>query len=60
MLLEVTYATEDYRCARIFNNKMALRYGDVDAVKGFSWDDIPNDFKEKNKRILDIKRGAGC
>lgn len=59
MLAEVVYSTGNYEKARKYNVKMAYRKGKVDKVFEYCEDDLSEEFKEKNKRILSCKRGAG-
>lgn len=59
MLAEVVYSTGNYEKARKYNVKMAYRKGKVDKVFEYCEDDLSEEFKEKNKRILSCKRGGG-
>lgn len=59
MLAEVVYANKAYKKAQEYNVKMAYRKGKVDQVFAYCENDLSRDFREKNKRILDCKRGAG-
>ena len=58
MIYALNVANEPYRNAQKFNTKTAYRYG-ADKVFEFSLSDIDAEFAEKNRRILNLKRGAG-
>lgn len=59
MNIFITYSNEKYAKARDFAVKKALEYGHFDKAIGYTPDSIDNNFKQKNSRILSIKRGAG-
>ncbi len=59
MLAEVTYSTKDYEKARKYNVKMAYQKGKVDKVFEYCESDLSEEFKEKNRKTLSCKRGAG-
>lgn len=59
MIAEVTYSTKDYAKARKFNVKMAYQKGKADKVFEYDEEDLPQEFVEKNKKILSCKRGGG-
>ncbi len=55
----INFADEKYRNTQELCVKTGKLQGHFDRVISYSPDDIDEDFYEKNKRILDIKRGAG-
>ena len=59
MNIFITYSNEKYARARDFAIKKALDCGRFDKAIGYSPDSIDNNFKQKNSRILSIKRGGG-
>lgn len=59
MLATVTYSTEDYKCARKYNVKMAYKKGKADKVFEYCEKDLSEEFKEKNKKLFSCKRGGG-
>lgn len=59
MKIFVTYGDSKYAVVKNFAVKMSLKYGNFDKSLAYSPDDIDESFKEKNKEILSIKRGAG-
>lgn len=59
MIAAVTYSTEDYQDARKYNVKMAYKKGKVDQVFEYTNECITEEFRNKNKKILNCKRGAG-
>lgn len=59
MLAEVTYSTKEYEKARKYNVKMAYKKGKADKVFEYTEDDLDEQFKQKNQKILSCKRGAG-
>ena len=58
MLLCINYADEKFRPWQQLQTQTAHLFG-ADKVREYSPKDIPADFYEKNKFILDQKRGAG-
>ena len=60
MKIFLTSSNALYQRSRDFNARCALKYGKFDRVIIYDNDkDIDDDFMEKNKEILSIKRGAG-
>lgn len=59
MIYAINYANELYETERKFNTKTAYSKGRVDVVIEYSPNDIEEAFREKNKKILAYKRGAG-
>ena len=55
----INYANEAYKKAQKLNSWTAKIFGGFKNVIEFGPDDIDKDFYEKNKKILDIKRGNG-
>lgn len=58
MLLCINYADEKFRPWQQLQTQTAYLFG-ADKVREYSPKDIPRDFYEKNKSILDQPRGAG-
>jgi hypothetical protein len=59
MIAAVTYSTDDYESMRKLNVKSAYSKGKADLVFEFTPNDIDEEFKRVNKKILIKKRGAG-
>lgn len=59
MIYEVSYANSGWKRAQKLNNNSALKVGGFDKIFSFSDEDIDDDFKKKNKKILSYKRGNG-
>lgn len=60
MIIFVTTSNALYKKSRDFNAKCALKFGKFDKVVVYDNDkDIDDDFREKNKEILSIGKGAG-
>lgn len=57
MILAVSYADKRFQKTQKFNTKRALRYG-ADEVVEYSYDTLPDEFKEKNKDIFKYTRGG--
>lgn len=58
MVIAINYADNKFAKAQSLNKKSALKWG-ADKVICYSPEDIDKDFYEKNKAILDRKRGNG-
>ena len=58
MILCINYADEKFRPWQQLQTATAYHFG-ADKVREYSPKDIPADFYEKNKFILDQPRGAG-
>lgn len=58
MIIAISYANETYRKAQKLNMKTALKWG-ADKVICYTPEDIDEEFYEKNREILDSKRGNG-
>lgn len=58
MIFAINFATLEYEKARKFNTRTAYKYG-ADKVIEYSLKDIDDAFTEKNKEILQQKRGSG-
>ena len=59
MKIFVTYSNETYKKTRDFCAMMAKKRGGFDKVIVYDNNDIDEDFKKKNEKILNQKRGAG-
>lgn len=59
MKIFVTYSNEKYQKTRDFCALMAKKRGGFDKVVVYDNNDIDDKFKERNKEILNQKRGAG-
>ena len=59
MIVLINFADKDYIEARQLQRATALTIGNIDKVIEYSFDDIDDVFKERNKRILSLSRGAG-
>lgn len=59
MIAAVTYSTDNYESVRKLNVKSAYSKGKADLVFEFTPDDIDEEFKKLNARILSKPRGAG-
>lgn len=59
MIVQVCYADEVYKKAQKWNIKFAKWFGGCDKVYAYNRESLPEDFKEKHKRILSFKRGGG-
>lgn len=59
MILAITYSDENYKKSAKLNLFTAKLLGRADKVRLFSPVDIEDDFSEKNKELLSMKRGAG-
>lgn len=59
MIHLITYADKKYEKAKYRIIKEAKDTKWFNTIKGYSPDDLSDDFKEKNKEILSFKRGAG-
>ena len=55
MVCAINYADERYRKTQKFNSKMAKKHG-ADKVIEYTEHDLSEEFKEKNKEILDGNR----
>jgi hypothetical protein len=58
-IIFMTYSTSLYKKQKNFSLFMAKYVGKFDASLGFSEHDIDSEFYDKNKNILDCKKGAG-
>lgn len=58
MIYVINFATLGYEKARSFNSRTARKYG-ADKVIEYSLEDMDTAFAEKNKEILQQKRGSG-
>lgn len=58
MIYAINFATSGYEKARSFNSRTAYKYG-ADKVIEYSLDDMDTAFSEKNREILQQKRGSG-
>ena len=59
MIAAVTFSTEKFKDERKLNVKSAYKKGKADLVFEFTQDDIDENFKKKNHKILSYSRGAG-
>jgi hypothetical protein len=59
MIVLINFADKGYINARQLQKDTALTIGNIDKVIEYSFDDIDDVFKERNKRILSHWRGAG-
>jgi hypothetical protein len=59
MIVLINFAHSGYTNARKLQRETALTVGNIDKVVEYSFDDVDDDFKEKNKRILAHWKGAG-
>jgi hypothetical protein len=59
VIAAVTYSTKQFEKSRKLNVKSASCLGKADHIFEFTQDDIDENFKEKNKKILSYSRGAG-
>jgi hypothetical protein len=57
--IQINYANNSHYKSQLLNKYSALRYADVDNVICYNINDIDEDFKNKNKEILECKKGAG-
>ena len=55
----ITYANDVFKDAKKRILKEAVEFGEFDTVKGYGPEDLPDDFIEKNKDILNMRRGGG-
>lgn len=58
MLLEISYATLNYKLAQIMNTRQARRFG-ADSVREYTPGSLDKNFIKQNKEIFEHKRGAG-
>lgn len=58
MILAINYSDNRFRNAQKFNTKRALKLG-VDRVIEYSYDTLPDEFKEKYKTRFSYQRGGG-
>lgn len=58
MIIAINYADDGFKKAQRLNSKTARKWG-ADKVIEYSPQDIDEDFREKNKEILNAKRGNG-
>lgn len=59
MIIAINYADEKYRNAQRLNSKTACRGGGCNEALEYSEHDIDLQFKQKNKKLWESKRGAG-
>lgn len=59
MIVAINYANEIFKKAQRFNTATAINKGKVDKVISYSPKDIDKKFRDKNKNILNRKRGNG-
>ena len=59
MIAAVTYSTDNFKSVRKLNVISAYKKGKADLVFEYTQEDIDENFKESNKKILSYKRGAG-
>ncbi|MGG3625214.1 hypothetical protein ABES25_16870 [Bacillus gobiensis] len=59
MKILINYADEKYKRTQKFNSWTGKHIGKLDKVYSFGPEDIDKEFYNKNKHILDIKRGNG-
>ena len=59
MRIFITFGDEKFAKSRDFAAKMAKYFGGFDKVVAYAPKDIDDDFKEKHKKIFNIKRGYG-
>jgi len=59
-IIAINYADENYAEARKLNTKTAYKKGRVNEVIEYSFQDLDQEFVEKNRNIFVHKRGAGC
>lgn len=59
MKIFITYSDENFIKQKKVACFMAKRFGKFDKILSFSPEDIENSFFEKNRKILEQKRGAG-
>lgn len=59
MIYSCNYAHLKYEGSQKANTKSALEKGGIAAVFEWNFGKLGDDFKEKNKDILSIKKGAG-
>jgi hypothetical protein len=59
MKIAINYSNEEFRRAAKFNAATAKLFGKVDNVICYKFADIDADFKQKNDRIFQNKRGDG-
>jgi len=59
MIIAITYGDDKFKKARKYNLRTALKVGKVDKVIEYSPNDIDEEFKRKNRKILNQKRGGG-
>lgn len=55
----INYASKPYRKSQKKNSKTAKKYGSFDEIISYNDKNLGQAFKEKNKKILDLKRGGG-
>lgn len=55
----VNYSDKNYTKAQKINSKSALKFGEFDSIISYSPEDIDSFFYNKNKHILDQKKGGG-
>lgn len=55
----ITYANNVFEDAKKRILKEAFDFGEFDTVKGYGPEDLPGDFIEKHKDILNMRRGGG-
>ena len=55
----ISYSSKEYKNAKKSLKETALKEGNINTVIQYSYDDIDEEFKNENKEILDLPRGAG-
>lgn len=58
-IVALNYADNAYKKAQKLNTKTAYKEGKVDFVYSYTREDLPKDFIDKNKDILNEKKGDG-
>lgn len=59
MIYNINYADSNFENARSYNTKTAYSKGKVDKVLEYRFNDLDEEFKEKNKAIFSYNRGVG-
>jgi len=59
MIILINFADKGYVNAKKLQKSTALDIGNIDKVIEYSLDDLDNDFKNKNEKILALSKGGG-
>lgn len=59
MKIAISYANDKFKNTQLYNAKTAEKKGNFDKIISYSPEDIDDSFKEKNRLILESKRGNG-